>query len=66
MVVVGDVGEVMTVAEGLDAAAVQVPVPVAAIVTMPVLVHTVWSGPALGSAVTITLAVSLQLFEVRI
>jgi hypothetical protein len=31
----------MTVVEGLEAAAVHVPVPVAAMVIMPVLVHTV-------------------------
>ena len=60
MVVVGLVGVVMAATEGLPAAAVHVPVPVAAMVAV-VYWHMFWSGPASGLAVTMTLAVSLQL-----
>jgi hypothetical protein len=54
MVVVGDVLAVITVAAGLPAMAVHVPVPVAAIVAV-LPGHTVWSGPALGLGVTVTI-----------
>ena len=63
--VVGDVGLVITVALGLPAAAVHIPVPVAAIETVPVVLQMIWSGPALGLVVTITLAVSVHPFEVH-
>ena len=56
-------GVVIVDVPGLDAKAVHVPVPVAAIVDDPpgkITQLTVWSGPAFGLAVTVTDAVSLQ------
>ena len=55
----------MTVLAGLEEIAVQVPVPVAAIVAVEYW-QVVWSGPALGLEVTITLAVSAHPFLVQI
>lgn len=66
IVVVGEVGAVIIVVVGLTAAAVHVPAPVAAMLTIPELLQIVWSGPALGLAVTITNAVSLQLLDVQV
>ena len=63
IVVVGLDGVVMVEVPGLPANAVHVPVPVAAIVAEPpgrIAQFTVWSGPAFGFAVTMTLAVSVQ------
>jgi hypothetical protein len=63
MVVVGLVGVVMVAVPGLPAWADQVPAPTAAIVAVPpgsVVQVTVWAGPALGPAVTITAAVSVH------
>ncbi len=62
MVVVALPG-VVIVLPALPVAAVHVPVPVAAIVAVPpgsTAQLTVWSGPALGFAVTVTVAVSEQ------
>ena len=69
IVVVGLPVVVMVEVPGLPAIAVQVPTPVAAIVTDPpgnTLQVVVWSGPALGLAVTMTLAVSVQVLTVHI
>ena len=63
MVVVGLAAAVMTAVPGLPGSAVQVPAPVAAMVAVPPgsRTHgTLWSGPALGLAVTVTTAVSAQ------
>jgi hypothetical protein len=63
IVVVGDIEEVIVDVPGFVARAVHVPVPVAAIVADPpgrIIQLTVWSGPALGLAVTVTAAVSLH------
>ncbi len=57
MTVVGEVGVLIVVVAGFVDRAVQVPVPVAAIVT-GLYWQLLISGPALGLAVTITLAVS--------
>ena len=63
IVVVGLVVDVMVEVPGLPAIAVHVPAPTAAIVAVPPGSNaqvTVWSGPAFGLAVTVTLAVSGQ------
>ena len=63
IVVVGLVVDVMVEVPGLPAIAVHVPAPVAAIAVLPPGSNahvTVWSGPALGLAVTTTAAVSVQ------
>lgn len=57
--VVGEAGVVMTVVAGLVDNAVHMPVPVPAIVAV-VYWQMLWSGPALGLAVTVTRAVSLH------
>ena len=64
IVAVGEVTVVMVVVAGLVIDAVHVPVPVAAIVAVEYW-QVVWSGPAFGLAVTITLAVSVQPFDVH-
>jgi hypothetical protein len=64
IVVVGDEGAVIMAVPGFPVSALQVPMPVAAIVTDPPGKATqlaVWSGPAFGLAVTVTAAVSEQL-----
>ena len=63
MLVVGLAAVVITAVPGLPACAVHVPAPTAAIVTDPpgrILQVVVWSGPALGLAVTTTAAVSVH------
>jgi hypothetical protein len=65
MVVVGLVGVVMVAVPGLagEPIGVHVPVPVPAMVAVPpgiVAQLTVWSGPALGLAVTTIAAVSVH------
>jgi hypothetical protein len=63
MLVVGLAAEVMVAEPGFATAAVQTPVPVAAIV-VEVLVgkqEINWSGPALGAAETVTAAVSVHI-----
>ena len=63
IVVVGLAGLVMLAVPGLPVCAVHVPVPVAAMVADPpgsIAQFTVWSAPALGLAVTVILAVSVQ------
>jgi hypothetical protein len=65
IVVVGLVGVVMVEVPGLagEPIAVQVPVPVPAMVAVPpgnTAQVTVWSGPAFGLAVTVISAVSVQ------
>ena len=59
----GEDGAVMVAVPGLLDSAVHAPVPVAAMVAVPpgrVAQVTVWSGPALGLAVTVTRAVSVH------
>ena len=61
MVVVGLAGAVMVAVPGLVPMAVHVPAPVAAIVAVPpgrIAHDTVWSGPASGLAVTVTVVLS--------
>jgi len=65
MTVFGDEGESISAVAGLVGNAVHVPIPVAAIVLVEYW-QIVWSGPALGLAITITLAVSLHPFSVQI
>ena len=63
IVVVGLAALVMVAVPGLPAIAVHVPAPVAAMAVLPPGSNahvTVWSGPALGLAVTTTAAVSVQ------
>ncbi len=60
MVVVGLEAVVMVAVPGLPVEAVHVPVPVAAMVAVPYW-QTLWSGPALGLAVTVTVIVSFPL-----
>jgi hypothetical protein len=59
MTVVAEVEDVKVVVAGLLLRAVHVPIPVAAIVAVEYW-QIIWSGPALGLAVTITLAVSVH------
>jgi len=65
MTVDEDEGVMMVVAAGLVDSAVHVPIPVAAIVAVEYWQVT-RSGPALGFAITITLAVSVHPFAVHI
>ncbi len=59
MVVVGDDGESMKVAEGLVANAAHWPVPVAAIVAVE-LMQIDWSGPAFGTKFTLIYTVPVS------
>ena len=61
IVVVGDEVEVMVVETILETDAVHTPVPVAAIVAVPIVLQVLWSGPALGLVCTTRFTVSLQL-----
>ena len=63
-VVVGDVALVKVTVAGFPALAVHEPFPVAAM-TVEVFWQMVWLGPPFGFGVTITLAVSVQPFDVH-
>ncbi len=63
--VLGEAGVVMTVVAGLVDSAVQMPAPVAAIAAVEYW-QVIWSAPAFGLAVTITLAVSEHPVSVQI